>query len=457
MLTRLRVQGFKNLFDVEVGFGPFTCIAGKNAVGKSNLSDAIHFLHLLTQSSILDAAQQLREAKGRSPDPRSLFTTFGHFRAPEMRFDADLVLEPRVEDDFGVTARAAISTVRYQVAFRLNQDERPERLELVHESLDPIPQYKARQELRFPSKPAFKDSVITGARRRPFISAEPGHAGVEIKVHQEGHGGRQVPAPKSSKTVLGGMASSDFPTLLAAHREMESWKTLMLEPSAMRAPSEYRDPQFIDSRGGNLAAAIERLRRHEERPGMVYSELANRLGDLIDDVRSVRVSDDGKTETLTLEVQGRDGAYHPARSLSDGTLRFLVLAALAIDPETRGVISLEEPENGIHPERMQAMLQLLEDIAVDPTLPVGHDNPLRQVIINTHSPKVIRLIDPNSLIYIKEQRVLTGSDRARVAYATAPPSSWRSGGEGTTAPTSAGDLNPYLDSDSPQRHLAFGW
>ena len=43
MLTRLKVNGFKNLVDVDVYFGPFTCVAGANAVGKSNLFDAIHF------------------------------------------------------------------------------------------------------------------------------------------------------------------------------------------------------------------------------------------------------------------------------------------------------------------------------------------------------------------------------------------------------------------------------
>ena len=41
MLTRFQVQGFKNLLDLDVRFGPFTCVAGRNAVGKSNLFDAI--------------------------------------------------------------------------------------------------------------------------------------------------------------------------------------------------------------------------------------------------------------------------------------------------------------------------------------------------------------------------------------------------------------------------------
>ena len=44
MLTRLEVKGFKNLLDMQVDFGPFTCIAGANGIGKSNIFDAIEFL-----------------------------------------------------------------------------------------------------------------------------------------------------------------------------------------------------------------------------------------------------------------------------------------------------------------------------------------------------------------------------------------------------------------------------
>jgi len=281
MLTRLHVRGFKNLLDVEVYFGPFTCVAGLNAVGKSNLFDAVRLLHLLTQHPIMEAVQLLRESKGRSPEPKSLFTAFGRFRSPEFRLTADLLLQREVQDDFGVEATAAISSVRYEVGFRLNEDEKPERLELVTESLVPLPITTAQRDLRFPAKREFKNSAIAGRRVGDFISTIRGESGPQIKVHQEGHGGRMVPAPRSSRTVLGGLASSDFPTLLAAHREMESWQTLLLEPSAMRAPADYRDPRTVDSRGAFLPAAIERLARGYKDKAKVYAAIANRLAELI--------------------------------------------------------------------------------------------------------------------------------------------------------------------------------
>ncbi|GAB3809856.1 AAA family ATPase [Micromonospora zhanjiangensis] len=60
MLTRLEVQGFKNLVDVAIDFGPFTCIAGANGMGKSNVFDAIEFLSYLAAEPLVEASQRVR-------------------------------------------------------------------------------------------------------------------------------------------------------------------------------------------------------------------------------------------------------------------------------------------------------------------------------------------------------------------------------------------------------------
>jgi predicted ATPase len=225
---------------------------------------------------------------------------------------------------------------------------------------------------------------------------------------------------------------------------MESWKTLLLEPSAMRAPSIYGDARFIDPRGANLPSTLQRLSRNEKTPGQTYAQLANRLADLLEDVRELRVRDDAKTETLTVELRGRDNVFHSARSLSDGTLRFLVLATLSLDPETRGVICLEEPENGIHPDRIPAMVKLLKDIAVDPSAKIGEDNPLRQVIVNTHSPVVFESIDRDELVFLEGVEAVRGDARGKVTLAEVPVGSWRDRSMEGSARLPPGRLRPYL-------------
>ena len=77
MLTRLKVSGFKNLSDVDLYFGPFTCIGGLNGVGKSNLFDAINFLSLLSSKTVLEAAALVRDERGNTGDIRSLFRKKG--------------------------------------------------------------------------------------------------------------------------------------------------------------------------------------------------------------------------------------------------------------------------------------------------------------------------------------------------------------------------------------------
>src|SRR5262249_50392028 len=130
----------------------------------------------------------------------------------------------------------------------------------------------------------------------------------------------------------------------------------------------------------------------------VYARVANRLADLIDDVYSVSIDLDERRELLTLLLTGRDRTAYPARALSDGTLRFLALSVLAEEPDAHGLLCLEEPENGIHPSRIPAMLRLLEDLTTDVHEPVGTDNPLRQVVVNTHSPLVVKQVPEDSLV-----------------------------------------------------------
>ena len=60
------------------------------------------------------------------------------------------------------------------------------------------------------------------------------------------------------------------------------------------------------------------------------------------------------------------------------------------------------------------MLRLLQDIATDTDLPVDEDNPLRQVIINTHSPSVVLQTPEDSLLVAElAEGVRSGDDKTK--------------------------------------------
>lgn len=184
----------------------------------------------------------------------------------------------------------------------------------------------------------------------------------------------------------------------------------------------------------------------------MLDELAARLSELVEHVKTIHVDRDDRRQLLTLEMTDRSGTSLPARSLSDGTLRFLALAVLALDPREEGLICLEEPENGIHPERIPAMLQLLQEIAVDIENEVGADNPLRQVIVNTHSPSVVSQAPDDALLVSELQEVMTAGQRAQAARFRWLPDTWRCDADPDTPPVARGILLAYLNPASRPDH-----
>ena len=273
------------------------------------------------------------------------------------------------------------------------------------------------------------------------------------------------PAANLPRTVLSAANAAESPTAVVARREMESWRMLQLEPSALRRPDEFASPTQLGADGSHLAATLYRLARgaggngdgsaRETRTVQTYARIANRLSGLIDDVREVRIDRDEKRELLTLYVKNAEGTRHPARALSDGTLRFLALAVVEMDPDMQGVICLEEPENGVHPARVPAILKLLSDIAMDTTEAVGPDNPLRQAIVNTHSPAVFQEVPEDSVVFIKTRENMGEQESPFMeAHAYCLADTWRDKGDGGPDHIPRGDLlaylNPVLRNDPPQ-------
>jgi len=455
MLTRLVARGFKNL-DIDVQLGPFTCIAGPNGVGKSNVFDVIAFLSALAGKPLVEAALDVRGGAGRMGDVRGLFRRVGATTAEVISLAAEMIIPQRGEDQLGQVAQASITYLRYELDLRYRA-ELPARpnggLEVVREKLTHLNLTEARELLGFPTSPTFRKSCITGRRTTPYISTKEGF----VLLHADSKGGkgggnpRKVRAADLPRTVLSTAENAaEHRTATLARREMLSWTQLHLEPSALRAPDDFTAPGAIGHNGAHLPAVLYRLAREEGAPPSVepavYSRVANRLSRLVEQVRSVYVDADEKRQLLSIVMTDRNGTPHLAGSLSDGTLRFLALAVMSEEAHPRALLCLEEPENGMHPSRIPAMLSLLQDLAVDADEPVGPDNPLRQVIINTHSPSVVMEVPDDSLLVAK---LVPGPDGAELARFLPLRDTWRA------APAVAkGDLLAYLNPVAPPEHEA---
>ena len=139
----------------------------------------------------------------------------------------------------------------------------------------------------------------------------------------------------------------------------------------------------ITQTGLNMAAALFRIQRSDP---YAQTEISRNLNQFLPNFIDVQSLDDRENKQFIIKLTNEDGREFTSRTLSEGTLRLLALCILLQDERHQGLLCFEEPENGIHPGRIASALELLIDLSIDFT---QMDQPLRQVIVNTHSPVIV--------------------------------------------------------------------
>lgn len=99
--------------------------------------------------------------------------------------------------------------------------------------------------------------------------------------------------------------------------------------------------------------------------------------------------------SLLLYLEEDGGIEIPATRLSDGTLRFLSLLVILLDPKPPSLIAIEEPELGLHPDVIPKVAELLVE-ASERT----------QLVVTTHSRMLIDALgdDPESVIVCEKHQ-----------------------------------------------------
>ncbi len=400
MLTKIEIDGFKTFQNFVLDLGPFRVIVGVNGTGKSNLFDALQLLSRLVDADLLTAFQAMRGEAGE------LFRVLPDgTRSDTIKLAVELFINRRIRDQWGDEVELKHTRLRYEVAIQRRPDNRGlERLYVIHESLTPL----ARSEDKWAKHYLAKERNVWlpnlgGGRASPFISPEP--TGGAIVLHQDGRGGRQSRiAERLERTVLSGVSRTDFPHALAVREELRSLMFLQLNPEVIRQPSSMLDKDRIASDGRYIASTLARLKREDEG---ILADISRDLANLVPGIMHIDVREDRARDEYLVYARTEDNNEFSSRVLSDGTLRLLVLTTLKHDPEYHGVLCFEEPENGVHPSRLKRIAALLRELTTDFSDPEQADLPLRQLIVNTHSPVFASQPDVRDVLMFAEmvQRV----------------------------------------------------
>jgi predicted ATPase len=216
--------------------------------------------------------------------------------------------------------------------------------------------------------------------------------------------------------------------------EMTSIRHLHPDPGKLRIPSERGAGAMLLPDGSNLPTALASTT--PETRAQIRADLA----DLVPGFRSFDIFPND--DELRLDIEFSDGTRTPARVLSDGTLRLLAVLTLLRTHQSRGVIAIEEPENGIYPGRLRALMKKLEAA----TSPTTNRMP-PQVILNSHSPSLVAALShrPECLVFADLVRLRDGLRSTRMRHVRTDDAETRD--HRTVSPN---EIEQYLDTARPE-------
>jgi predicted ATPase len=401
----VHVSGFKSLHDFKICFERPTALIGSNGAGKSNLIESLDLLTSVYRSGIDEAIDQ---AGGFDVIARR--TAAGIEDRLSMAISGDITMSQGEK-------------YRLQHSFTIRFEGR-------------LGQFSVNEE-------HLSVSDTTGLIK--FLSVDRTHSGFTTMYTPEDDS-HATPAileagalfedfkPSSryvekSKLVFPAIAPfsvlfSSFTDKLGSTREFE------IDATLARQDSDKSHRPELSVYGESLPSFLEWL--ESEHPDN-FARVETGFREILPGLRSLNVAETHPgVRAVRFDMESGVTPLFPD-SVSDGTIKYLVLLAALEDPRS-SILLLEEPENGLHPWLINRLSEAIISASFDKT-----------IVMTTHSPQFIRSLPRKSIVVMWNEEFTTNA-AGLDSLAPELVEAWSSGELDVLESIESGAIAEYLPS-----------
>jgi predicted ATPase len=333
-LERISIKGLLSFGPegIDLPMRPLNVLIGPNGSGKTNFIEALALLKAAPD----DFSRPIRDSGG---------VREWLWKGPDGNSEAEISVKLS-------SSTLAVPTLDYRIAFRANAD----RVEVVEEAI--------REE----------KTNLPLDELNEYYQMEHGKASlVDVGNHRE-IGPRELLMDQSILSQIKDASRYKNLTLLQrSYSAMRFYRNWSFGPrTAMRAEqSAQLRHDFLDDGGQNLAVVLGAF------PMALKKRVKRELQVVYEGITDVDVANRGGGN-LQVMIEEEDGREIPASRLSDGTLRYLCLLTILLDPSPPPLVVIEEPELGLHPDVIPKIAELLIEASER-----------MQLVVTTHSRMLI--------------------------------------------------------------------
>ena len=207
----------------------------------------------------------------------------------------------------------------------------------------------------------------------------------------------EVPLGRGHKETLLHKEAEKFPGKIAAHvvTDLKSWRLYHFHDTSASAgvkqTGELADNRILRDNASNLAAFLYQLQQTQK----------GNYDNIVGAVRMVApffenfVLAPSKLNPDKIRLEWKEKGsdeYFNASALSDGTLRFICLATLLLQPSLPSAVLIDEPELGLHPAAITLLAELLRSTSKR-----------SQVIVSTQSVTLVNQLAPEEVVVVEHK------------------------------------------------------
>ncbi len=338
-LKSLHIKGFKSIDNIDgasIDFGDITVLLGANGVGKSNLVSFFNMMNYMMTGALQNFIGE-----------RGYADTFLYFGSQNTR---EITAQIKFEDE------RASDTYQFRLSHAAGD------ILIFTEEVLSYHQTGQARAFNLQLNPAVRESDLIEYVNRPSIRE------VEKRI---------------AAVILG---------LLRNCRVFHFHDTSA--SARVRGQGYIEDNRYLKSDAGNLAAFLYRLKENSNTVAY-YARIVRYIQKVMPQFGDFDLAPSAQNNNyITLNWRDKTNLQHlfGSHQLSDGSLRFMCLAALLLQPKESlpSVIILDEPELGLHPSAITYLSGMIKSASLH-----------AQVIIATQSPRLVDEFNLEDIVVVQ--------------------------------------------------------
>lgn len=164
------------------------------------------------------------------------------------------------------------------------------------------------------------------------------------------------------------------------------------EFSALRSSCNVNDNVYLKENGSNLAAFLYFLQERHHNNFLKIERIVQSVVPFFERFNLQPNRNDSNEILLEWTEKNHSENYFNASNFSDGTIRFIALATLLLQPHLPKTIIIDEPELGLHPFAVNKLAGLIRKASAN-----------SQIIIATQSVDLVNNFNPNEIIAVDRE------------------------------------------------------